>query len=119
VFYIGYVAHPRLDADGRRRVAGAITVGPDSPSFQSDLTYWSPSDYLEQWKEGIARLAAGEPRSELVTSYAGPDAASHERVSMRREGTTVVLERASNDGKGSVSEWRLPLGQLLAFLADE
>src|SRR4051812_42878828 len=104
MFYIGFVSHPRRDDDGRRRARGALTLGDDSPEFDSDLTHWSPSEYLSQWKEGIARLAAGETSSALVTSYAGPGAASHEIWPMWRHGAIVSLRRQRLDGNSLATQ---------------
>ena len=139
MFYIGYVAQPRTDDDGRRRARGEITIGNGSPAFESDLAHWTPSQYDAQWREGIARLATGVRSSALVTSYGGPDAAEHEVWSLRRDGTAVVLrrhlvhdaviavdhvadsfyalaDRVVDNGAGE--EWRIPFGQLLAFTVD-
>jgi hypothetical protein len=138
MFYIGFVAAPRIDLDGRRRAAGEITLGDDSPHFDSDLSDWRATDYLAQWKEGIARLAGGERSSALVTSYGGASAREHEMWPMWREGSEALLQRQRVSGELITSatsgepfyslvdqrpilgdEWRMPLGQLLAFIADE
>jgi hypothetical protein len=104
---------------------------------------WLQRDYEAQWREGIARLAAGEGSSALVTSYAGPSAAFHFMWPMWRLGKDVIFTerlvpgeaiRASNiaesfyqavgerrsqsDDGEPLSEWVVPFSEVLSFLAN-
>lgn len=142
--YIGFTSGPRVGGNGWRHAIGEITLGDASEPFTADLHAWSMADYEAQWREGIARLAAGQGSSAFVTSYGGPDAVSHIIWPIWRTGATVVIqeqlvvdetisnadvseqfysrtgERRTLTGDGTaVSEWMLPFGDLLAFLADE
>ena len=143
VFYIGFTSAPRMDDEGRRHATGALTLGSDTESFQSDLGAWSMGDYERQWREAIARLLSGSPSSALITSFHGPAADSHVVWPCWRDGATVVFqqrllfagefaepfdpaqvyeivgERVTIDEEGRrVSEWVVPLGHLANFLLD-
>jgi contact-dependent growth inhibition (CDI) system CdiI-like immunity protein len=143
VFYIGFKTGPRVDGEGWRHAVGGIELGSDSDSFYSDLAAWTLADYEAQWREGIARLAAGERSSTLVTSYGGAGAAFHWMWPMWRVDDKVVFherlvpgetvsepnvsadfyaavgerESRSEDGE-PVSEWMVPFSDVLTFLAD-
>jgi hypothetical protein len=144
VFYIGFTTAPRTDDDGRRFALGGMELGAESDAFTADLQAWSVRDYEAQWREGIARLAAGESSSALVTSYAGPGNATHTMRPMWRLGNVVyfrdrlvfgrdippprvaeqfyalVGERITvNDDDAAVSEWTVPFADVLSFLAAE
>jgi hypothetical protein len=143
MFYIGFKGGPRTDEEGWRHAVGGIELGADSEEFAADLAVWAPSDYEAQWREGIARLVAGERSSALVTSYAGPDAAVHAMWPMWRVGAQVVLHehlvpgeairgpavtscfydavgerRTHSDAGEPISEWTVSLSEILAFLAN-
>lgn len=141
MFYIGFRTGPRVDAEGWRHALGGIELGSESDGFTADLSTWSPRDYEAQWREGIARLAAGEESSALITSYAGPEAPVHSIWPMWRVGTQVVFqehlvpgdaiegpnvvdafyravgERRSRSEGSPISEWTVPFSDVLAFLA--
>lgn len=143
MFFIGFKTGPRVDDEGWRHALGGIELGSVSDGFSSDLSSWSQSDYEAQWREGIARVAAGESSSALVTSYAGPQAAFHFMWPMWRVGTDIIFterlvfgdiihepgvvasfyeavgERRplSEDGE-PISEWIVPFSEVLRFLAD-
>ncbi|MDB4877867.1 MAG: hypothetical protein JWM41_4313 [Gemmatimonadetes bacterium] len=129
MFYIGFTSSAKPDAGGRKRATGEITLGDDSQRFETDATHWSTGDYESRWRDAVLRLAGEPGASALVTSYHGPDQGAHEIWPMRREGSTVVIRGpvvvddldapTESDGSQSVSEWRFPLGQLLAFAVDE
>lgn len=144
MFYIGFKTAPRMDSEGRRHASGGIELGSDSDGFVADLSVWSPQEYEAQWREGVARLAAGERSSALVTSYAGAGAAFHFMWPMWRVGTDVVFSerlvpgevipdtgiaeafyrsvgerRPYSDDGDPISEWIVPLAEVLAFLADD
>ena len=99
--------------------------------------------YEAQWREGVARLAGGHMSSALITSYNGPGAAFHSMWPMWREGITVFIQerlvlddtighsnvaeqfyarvgprRTTSDDGSPISEWALPLSQMLAFVLD-
>jgi len=143
VFYIGFKSGPRVDGEGWRHAVGGIELGPDSDSFYADLAAWTLADYEAQWREGIARLAAGERSSALVTSYGGPTAAFHWMWPMWRVDDKVVFHehlvpgeavtephvaahfyaavgerRTRSDDGEPVSEWAVPFSDVLTFLAD-
>ena len=143
VFYIGFTTAPRTDEEGWRHASGGLELGAESDGFTADLRAWSMHDYEAQWREGIARLAAGEPSSALVTSYAGPGDVIHFIRPMWRVGQTVYLEermvmdrdiapptaaeqfyelvgaRSTNSEDGRpISEWAVPFAEVLAFLAN-
>ena len=144
MFYIGFTSAARTDDAGWSHAAGALTLGRATEGFDSDLGTWSMADYERQWREGIARLAAGERSSALVTSYAGPGDVIHSMRPMWRVGNTVYLqdrvvtnrdigptnvaeqfyeivgERSTHSDDGTpVSEWAVAFGEVLAFLASE
>jgi len=133
-----------MDEEGWRHAFGGLELGSDSDGFTADLRVWTVRDYEAQWREGIARLAAGERSSALVTSYAGPGDVIHSMRPMWRVGNTVYLqdrvvtnrdigptnvaeqfyeivgERSTHSDDGTpVSEWAVAFGEVLAFLASE
>jgi hypothetical protein len=143
VFFIGFTSAARTDEEGWRHAMGGIELGDESDGFAADLHFWSMADYEAQWREGVARLAAGHASSALVTSYRGPGAAVHSMWPMWRIGQTVFVQerlvvddtitedavaeqfyarvgdrhRHSEDG-AVISEWPVPFADVLAFLAD-
>lgn len=144
MFYIGFRSAPRVDDEGWRHALGGIELGSESDGFAADLSTWTINDYESQWREGIARLAAGHSSSALVTSYTGPHGAVHWMWPMWREGKQVVFHEqlvpgdavATSDITGSfyaavgerrthsddgepVSEWLVPFADVLAFLTSE
>jgi hypothetical protein len=144
MFYIGFTTAPQTDDEGWPHALGGIELGSDSDGFAADLRRWSVRDYEGQWREGVARLAAGHPSSALITSYAGPDGAVHSMWPMWRVGNTVFLQQrlvpsglispsagaenfyglvgerhtVSEHGE-PISEWLLPFADVLAFLTSE
>jgi hypothetical protein len=143
MFYIGFKSGPRVDEEGWQHAMGGIELGAESDGFAADLGVWSPQDYEAQWREGIARLAAGETSSALVTSYGGPNAPFHSMWAMWRIGNQVVLHERSipseaveeptvaacfyaavgehrpHSGDGPpVSEWIVPFSDVLSFLTN-
>ena len=144
MFYIGFTTAARTDEEGWRHASGGLELDNQSDGFTADLHTWTMRDYEMQWREGIARLAAGESSSALITSYAGPGNVIHFIRPMWRVGSTVyfqermVLDRdvappnvaeqfyeivgerstLSDDG-APVSEWAVPFTDVLAFLANE
>lgn len=144
MFYIGFKSGPRVDEEGRHYAVGGIELGAESDTFSAGLDVWSQRDYEAQWRQGIARLAAGEPSSALVTSYGGPDAGFHLMWPMWRVGNQVVFheqlvpgeaitepdvaahfyaavgERAAQSDDGQpVPEWTVPLSDVLSFLVSD
>jgi hypothetical protein len=142
MFFIGFKTPPRTDDEGWPHAIGGIELGSDSDGFASDLSSWSQRDYEAQWREGIARLAAGECSSALVTSYAGPGTAFHSMWPMWRLGSAVVFterlvpgdaihepdiagsfyrsvgeRRSHTEDDEPISEWLVPFSDVLSFLA--
>jgi len=111
MFYIGFKSGPRMDADGWRHAIGGIELGAESDSFAADLGTWSPQDYEAQWREAIARLAAGQPSSALVTSYCGPRAGYHSMWPMWRIKDQVVFHEQLVPG-----DVVAPAGRCIPFL---
>ena len=144
MFYIGFTTPARTDEEGWRHASGGLELGNESDAFTADLTVWTVRDYEAHWREAIARLAAGEASSALVTSYAGSGDVIHFIRPMWRVGQTVyfqermvmdqdvappnvaghfygiVGERSTESDDGTpISEWAVPFAQVLAFLANE
>jgi hypothetical protein len=144
VFYIGFTTALRTDEEGWRHALGGLELGAESDGFAADLRVWTMREYEVHWREALARLAAGEASSALVTSYAGPGEVIHSMRPMWRVGKTVyfqdrlVLDRnieaprvaeqfyelvgertTHNDEGKSLSEWTVPFADVLAFLATE
>jgi hypothetical protein len=144
MFYIGFVSGKRIDSEGWHHAIGEITMGGDSAGFAADLHVWTMADYETQWREAVARFAAGNESSALITSYRGPGVGYHVMWPMWREGTTVLLQerlvideaitetnvsealyarvgdrRTLSDDGDAISEWRVPFSHVLAFLVDE
>ena len=144
MFFIGFKTPARTDEEGWQHAIGGIELGSESDGFASDLSSWSQRDYEAQWREGIARLGAGERSSALITSYAGPAAAFHFMWPMWRVGKDIVFterlvpgeaiqasniaesfyravgERRSQSEDGEqISEWLVPFSEVLSFLASE
>lgn len=142
MFFIGFTSAARVDDEGWRHAMGAIELGDESDAFAADLTFWSMAEYEAQWREGVARLAAGHASSALVTSYRGPRANLHSMWPMWRIGQTVffqerlvlgdtmtedgvaeqfyarVGDRHTESEDGVISEWPVPFADVLAFLVN-
>lgn len=143
MFYIGFVTGARTDAEGWPHANGEVLLGDHGERFQSDLRFWDMPRYEAQWRAGIARLLAGSETSALVTSYRGPDAASHLVWPMWREGQTVHVQeqplrtdgltrpfdpdaaheqvqprRTVGESGEPIPEWQLPLRDLAAFVLE-
>ena len=131
-----------MDAEGWRHAIGGIELGGASDSFAADLGTWSPQDYEAQWREAIARLAGGERSSALITSYGGPRATFHSVWPMWRIKDQVIFHeqlvpgevvagpdiaahfyaavgdhRTHSEEGEPISEWTVPLTEVLAFAA--
>jgi hypothetical protein len=144
VFYIGFATPVRTDEEGWRHAFGGLELGAASDAFVADLGVWTMSEYEAQWREAIARLAAGKPSSALVTSYAGPGDVIHAMRPMWRVCNTVFFQErlvadrnierpnvadqfyelvgersTSGDGGKAISEWAVPFPDVLAFIATE
>ena len=144
MFYIGFATPVRTDEEGWRHAFGGLELGAASDAFVADLGVWTMSEYEAQWREAIARLAAGKPSSALVTSYAGPGDVIHSMRPMWRVGNTVFFQErlvadrkierpnvadqfyelvgersTSGDGGKAISEWAVPFPDVLAFIATE
>jgi hypothetical protein len=144
MFYIGFTTPVRTDEEGWRHAFGGLELGADSDAFAADLGAWTMAEYEAQWREAIARLAAGKPSSALVTSYAGSGDVIHSMRPMWRVGNTVffqerlVLDRnieppnvadqfyelvgersTFSDGGTPLSEWAVAFPEVLAFIATE
>ena len=144
MFYIGFTTAARTDEEGWRHASGGLELGDESDGFTADLSVWTVGDYEAQWREGIARLAAGEASSALVTSYAGSGDVIHfirpmwrvgqmvyfqERIVMDRDVAPpnvaghfyeIAGERFTESDDGApISEWAVPFAEVLAFLASE
>jgi hypothetical protein len=143
MFYIGFTTAVRVDDEGWHHAMGGIELGASSDDFAADLHFWNTADYEAQWREGVARLAAGHASSALVTSYRGPDAAFHSMWPMWRVGNTVFVQerrvlddtiiasrvseqfyarvgdrRTRNEDGAPIREWAVPFADMLSFLAD-
>lgn len=141
MFYIGFTTAPRIDEEGWQHALGGIELGDHSDAFAADLRFWSVTGYEAQWREAVARLAAGRTSSALVTSYRGPGAAFHSMWPMWRVGQTVYVQErlvlddtidATDDAEAfysrvgdrntqsedgdTISDWHVPFADVLAFL---
>ncbi len=109
------------------------------------IAYWSPDDYQRQWREGVRRILAGEPRSGLITSLYDPATARFiEWWPLFRDGDVVFVQnhllfldklhgpfdpndpyrhvrerRIVNDEGVRISEWRTTVEALRRFLEEE
>jgi contact-dependent growth inhibition (CDI) system CdiI-like immunity protein len=144
VFYIGFTTAAQVDEEGWPHALGGLELGAKSDGFAADLRVWTMREYEAQWREAVARLAAGKASSALVTSYAGPGDVIHWMRPMWRVGKTVyfqdrlvmdrdvappkvaeqfyaiVGERSTHSEDGTpLSEWAVPFADVLAFLATE
>jgi hypothetical protein len=80
------------DEDGRPHAGGVLLLGGTRLCFVADLQYWSIGDYQRQWREGIARLAAGAPSTALMTAYRGPEDRPHIMWALWRDETYVYIQ---------------------------
>jgi hypothetical protein len=141
MFYIGFVSGARVSEEGWSHAEGELTIGDYSERFEASLTYWRMADYETHWRRAVARLASGAARSALIVSYGGAEGIT-DLWPMWREGAQVILqerlvlpseghtpvdpehpeadigERRSVGEDGPISEWTVPLGAVLAFLAE-
>jgi hypothetical protein len=143
MFYIGFTSAMQTDSEGRPQAAGELTLGDDSARFVADLHVFTMAQYEAQWREAVARLAGGHTSSALITSYRGSGLSPHSMWPMWRAGTTVFIHerlvlddtignedvaeqfyarvgprRTTSDDGSPISEWALPLSQMLAFVLD-
>jgi CdiI N-terminal domain len=141
MFYIGFVSGARVSEEGWPHAEGELTLGDYSERFEASLTHWRMADYEAHWRRAVARLASGAARSALIVSYGGADGITdmwpmwregaqvilHERLVLPSEGhapvdpehpEAEVGERVSVGEDGPISEWTVPFGAVLAFLAE-
>src|SRR5438045_4378701 len=75
MFDIRFISRTR----GKRPISsgesvGKITLSDSDERFGSDLSYWQPPEYEQQWREAVTCLVNGEEISALITSIADPAA---------------------------------------------
>ena len=141
MFYIGFISAPRVNDEGWPHAVGELTLGDYSERFEASLVHWSMREYEEQWRQAIARLGGGAPSSALITSYGGPAVIST-IWPVWREGREAVFQerlvvpgdagaaleparayeqlgaRVSVGEEAPVSEWTIPMAQVLAYVLD-
>jgi CdiI N-terminal domain len=95
VFRIRLFTPPVIDANGWRHAGGELVIGGTRLCFLVDLDSWTPADYAHQWREGIARLAAGAASTALMTAYRGRDARAHVLWALWRDETHIHIQEQS------------------------
>ena len=107
------------------------------------LVYWTAADYRRQWREAVRRTVEGHPRSALITSMREPTSANFiQWWPLYRVDQTVFVQhqilfmdtipgpfrpddwyehvhdrRTCNEDGERLSEWRVSVGDLQAFLS--
>lgn len=56
---------------------GLIVLDDFMENFSSSLFEWSKQQYLEQWQQALSTIVGGATKAALITSYVGPQNASH------------------------------------------
>jgi hypothetical protein len=116
-----------------------LLLGHTRLCFVAALQHWTVADYERQWREGIARLAAGEASTALMTAYRGPGDRPHVMWALWRDESHVYIQEqtvlpaeldtlfdprapyqqvgnrvAATEAGLPISEWRIELVHLLA-----
>jgi hypothetical protein len=121
---------------------GEIILGDEREMFVSLVGYWSPADYLHQWKAGIRRLVSENSPSCLVSSLHDPQEAdvlswwllypmgsdvhvqdailllSHDRTRFSTTNPYAAIppwRQLTDEGK-QISEWIVPLQDFVDYL---
>jgi hypothetical protein len=139
-FSIGFVAPPTLSS---RSKLGRIQIGDFSESFEASLEFWSTDTYVSHWKESIRRIVAGEAKSCLITSLTDPATSNFliwwpiyrefdqvyfqnhvlmlgkltKPFDLTRPVDSIPTRDVVSANNEHVSEWSIPVCDLLEFLA--
>jgi contact-dependent growth inhibition (CDI) system CdiI-like immunity protein len=128
--------------DGSAFYKGTIVLGEHRERFLAAAFLWSPARYEEQWQSAASALTHGAQRSAFITSFVHPDASSNVIWPAWREGETIFLQnrlvlreqlagvvdpdrvdalvgerRTINEDGEVLSEWQVPLADLVRFAA--
>jgi hypothetical protein len=139
-FEIRFLSAPETPAPSGSAY-GEIRIGSFRERFESDLSFWSTSDYERQWRTGASRILQTD-RAALITSMGDPSSANFIRWwPMYRQGEMVIFhehllfleelttpfdpemtekfvrdrETLTEDGQ-PISEWTTSLDTIRAFL---
>ncbi|MFL5617701.1 MAG: hypothetical protein ACJ79A_04825 [Gemmatimonadaceae bacterium] len=133
-------AEPELQDEGWNGLWGCVTLGEYRESFVASLSIWSKQDYEQQWRDAAERLVAGAPSTAFLTSAfqfwwsmwrSGATVRVHEELltpeRLAMLGPSPDLTRAPyellgeyvgvNEEGAAISEWRIDLADIEAFLA--
>lgn len=129
---------------GELEASGEIVIGGFRETFVAPLVYWNVEDYRSSWSLAAKRLLKGEARSAFVTSIHDPNESKyltwwpayridgrivfHQQLlffeQMPRAFEVVRLfelvpeyTRVSEDERVELSEWKVSLDDLAAFVA--
>jgi hypothetical protein len=145
MFSIGFAEETLTDAEpGETARIGVLRLGSYEERFIAHLNEWHEQDYVEHWRRALARALAGRPAA-LVTDMLTPAQSTHlvwwplwkigddlafhnqllffEMHDITGSGINVeelfglVGEHFTNNDDGEpVSEWRVPVAEVAAFL---
>lgn len=127
---------------GNGVVEGELTFDDHREGFQSFIGFWSPSDYLAQWRDGAARAARLDGPSCLITSITDPAHADYLRwwllypsggkiifqeallflkeltppFSTRDPYASIPAYKQYSDEGERISEWVVPVSSVIDFL---
>jgi hypothetical protein len=95
VFRIRLFTPPVFDSHGWQHAGGELVLAETRLCFLVDLDYWSPADYADQWRSGVARLAGGAESTALMTAYRGRDPRAHLMWALWRDDTHIYIQEHS------------------------
>ena len=132
----------RVQIDGAEFYEGTIVLGEHRERFLAAALLWSPSRYEQQWHVAAGALVSGAQRAAFITSFVHPDASSNVIWPAWRERDTVFVQnrllfrdplaavvdpdrvaalvgerRTTNEDGEVLSEWQVPLGDMVRFAA--
>jgi len=91
LFYLSITAEKHLESATTR--FGTIQIGDFKENFEIDLSFWSLDQYVDHWKQSLARLIEGETKSCLLTSLSDPAEANFFYWwPMYREGNKIFVQ---------------------------
>jgi len=135
-------AQPELQEEGWYGLGGRVTIGDHVEEFLASLSLWNREQYEQHWREAAVRLLNGEERTAFFTSafqfwwamwQDDGDIRVHQellfadRLRELSESWDVrcvpykLLQdyrRTTEEGE-AISEWRLGIGDIEMFLAEQ
>jgi hypothetical protein len=95
LFRIRFFTPTVSNEHGWRHAGGELILGDTRLCFLVDLDYWGGNHYVDQWRDGFARLARGESSTAFMTAYRGNAERPHVMWGLWRTDTHICIQEHS------------------------